>query len=374
MNTSSIRFRITAIATLAVSVVLLIAAVGLVVVQSRQLTATNDAALGQRADDLTSLLETADAVPAVFAETTEEGFVQLLDSTGRVLASTPNLQGQPPLPVPHEPSSTQTVRTVDGLVVDDDVFRVLSRTVQLANGDAVLHVGSTYDVVAESTSILRNTLAVAIPLVVLLLAGLVWWLVGRTLQPVEDIRAEVAAIGATDLDRRVPQPGSGDEIDRLAETMNRMLARLESSVDRQQRFVADASHELRSPLTRMRTEIEVDLAAEPEGASRERMESLREEVIALQQLVEDLLDLARADAAETPLRAEPVDLDDVVLREGRRLHADGRVAVDLSAVSAAHVRGDAAQLARAIRNLADNAERHAAGLVSFALGEGDGNA
>lgn len=374
MNLSSIRFRITAIAVLVVTAVLVLAAVGLVVVQSRQLTATIDAALVQRADDLTSLLETADSIPAEFAESTEEGFVQLLDADGRVLASTPNLAVQPPLPIGHEPGSEQTIHTVDGLTVDDDTFRVLSRTVQLTDGSAVLHVGSTYDVVAESTAILRSTLAVAIPAVVILLAALVWWLVGRTLLPVEAIRAEVAEIGATDLNRRVPQPGTGDEIDRLAGTMNQMLARVEGSVGRQQRFVADASHELRSPLTRMRTELEVDLAAMPHGVERERLESLREEVVSLQQLVEDLLHLARADAAEAPLRMESVDLDDVVLQEARRVQAVGRVAVDMSGVSGANVTGDSAQLARAIRNLADNAERHATHMVTFTLGETDGAA
>jgi signal transduction histidine kinase len=148
-----------------------------------------------------------------------------------------------------------------------------------------------------------------------------------------------------------------------------MLSRLERSVDRQQRFVADASHELRSPLTRMRAELEVDLAAGPDGVARDRLESLREEVMGLQDLVEDLLHLARADAADIPLRAEPVDLDDVVLREGRRIQAGGRVTVDLSGVSAAQVTGDPAQLTRAIRNLADNAERHAAARVTFTLSE-----
>ena len=90
------------------------------------------------------------------------------------------------------------------------------------------------------------------------LAVLVWTVVGRTLRPVERIRAEVASIGLGDLDRRVPEPTGDDEIARLAVTMNEMLARLERAVRRQQQFVADASHELRTPLTRMRTELEVD--------------------------------------------------------------------------------------------------------------------
>ena len=133
------------------------------------------------------------------------------------------------------------------------------------------------------------------------LALLTWVLVGRTLRPVERIRAEVAGIGGTDLDRRVPVPAGDDEVSRLATTMNDMLARVERAQARQRRFVADASHELRSPMTRMRTELEVDLAhpdtADPEATHR----SVLEEVVGLQQLVDDLLVLARSDGEALPV-------------------------------------------------------------------------
>lgn len=167
-----------------------------------------------------------------------------------------------------------------------------------------------------------TSLAVTIPVVVTILGAVVWWLVGRTLQPVEDIRSEVAEIGATDLHRRVPRPETDDEIDRLALTMNEMLGRLESSVDRQQRFVADASHELRSPLTRLRTEIELGLASVESQSDIRRIRSLLDEVLDMQEMVEDLLYLARADAGATPT-PKPLDLDDIVLREAKRLTADG---------------------------------------------------
>jgi signal transduction histidine kinase len=152
-----------------------------------------------------------------------------------------------------------------------------------------------------------------------------------------------------------------------------MLERLEKSVDRQQRFVGDASHELRSPLARLRAEIEVDLATLA-GADATRLESLRDEVIALQRLVEDLLVLARLDADHRPVRIQPIDLDDLVFKVGRRVKADGRVDVDMSGVSGAHVAGDPHQLERAITNLSDNAERHASHEVKFTLMEEDGRA
>ncbi|MBK5266626.1 MAG: HAMP domain-containing protein [Acidimicrobiia bacterium] len=138
------------------------------------------------------------------------------------------------------------------------------------------------------------------------------------------MRTEVAEIGATDLHRRVPVSRAKDEIGRLAETMNMMLGRLESSVERQQRFIGDASNELRSPLARMRSEIEVDLATGKTNADVSRLRSLRDETIALQRLVDDLLLLARLDADQLPVRTEPVDLDDLIFREVQRLRADGR--------------------------------------------------
>jgi signal transduction histidine kinase len=170
----------------------------------------------------------------------------------------------------------------------------------------------------------------------------------------------------------VPEPAGDDEIARLAHTMNEMLGRLEDAIARQQRFVADASHELRSPLTRIRTELEVDLAGSDSADLRATHESMLEEVVSLQQLVDDLLHLARADAAAGRERTEPVDLDDLVLREARRVRATGRVEADISGVTAAEVVGDPKQLTRAIRNLVDNAERHAAGRMKLTLAEVDG--
>jgi signal transduction histidine kinase len=197
------------------------------------------------------------------------------------------------------------------------------------------------------------------------------------LRPVEAIRNEVAMIGGKDLERRVSVPAGDDEIARLARTMNGMLGRIETATRRQQQFVADASHELRNPLTRIRSELEVD-AAHPESADLAATHrSILDETIALQQLVDDLLQLARADAgvAATPATRGPVDLDDVVLREAARLRASAAtITVDTSNVSGAQVSGDPAQLTRVVRNLADNAARHAAAAVTFTLTEQDHSA
>jgi signal transduction histidine kinase len=149
--------------------------------------------------------------------------------------------------------------------------------------------------------------------------------------------------------------------------MNDMLERVEIATERQRRFVADASHELRSPLTRIRTELEVDLADPEVGDLRATHASVLEETIGLQRLADDLLLVARADERGDDGGSVPLDLDDVVLRVARRLRADDRVELDLSGVSAGHVVGDPDQLARVVGNLADNAVRHAVSQVRFAL-------
>lgn len=374
IQSGSIRLRITALAAISVAVVLLLASVGLVAIHRRQLTANVDVALTQRAQDLTAIVGAADTVPIELPATEQETFAQVIDLVGEVIGYSPNLRAAPPLPIDYQPGTPAEIRTVSGLAVDDDVFRVFSITTQTPDGPVVLYVGATLDDVTESTGVLIGTLSVVIPAVAVLLGALVWWLVGRTLGPVEDIRSEVAEIGASDLHRRVPLPKAMDEIGRLATTMNTMLGRLENSVQRQQRFVGDASHELRSPLARMRSEIEVELALDPGEPERGRLESLLEEVVGLQRLVEDLLLLARLDADRLPDRVQPVDLDDLVMNEGRRLQAEGRVTIDMSGVSGAQVNGNPLQLARAIRNLSDNAARHASSAVTFTLAEHNGNA
>lgn len=357
----SVRYRITAVATWVVALVLIVASVILVATQRVQLTNGVDAALQQRAADIL-LIQSSE-----LGASGEEGFAQIINEDTEVIASSRNLAGQPPLPIPYRLGDEDRIQTVDDLAVDDDVFRVLSRTVSTADGRAVLHVGATFDTVLESTRTLVGALLVTIPIVAASLAALVWWLVGRTLDPVEAIRAEVADIGATDLHRRVPIPKNEDEISRLAETMNGMLERLDEAVGRQQRFVGDASHELRSPLARMRTELEVELSM----GQNPQLESVLEEVVELQTLIEDLLELAKTDANSTVSVKTPVDLDDVVFREVANLPSG---VVDISKVSAAQVFGDRVQLGRAVRNLVENASRHAVERVVISLQETDGEA
>lgn len=347
------------------AVVLVVAGFALVLLQRSSLTTGIDQTLVQRADDIEALAA-GGPVPDQLPPTAREGFAQIAGTDGHVVAATPNLVDAGSLGF--DAGVTDVIVTAEVPEVDDDTFRVLTRSLE---DGSVLHVGTTYDVVTESTAALIGSLALTIPLVLIVLGWLIWRLVGRTLRPVEAVRAEVSEIGATGLHRRVPTPGTRDEIDRLATTMNEMLERLEGSLQRQQRFVADASHELRSPLTRLRAQLELDMREIDDGGM-EKLDSLHDEVVGMQQIVEDLLYLARADAGGNHLREEDIDLEDVVLDEAGRARAEGNMRVRTEGMSAARVTGDRIRLARAIRNLLGNAVRHAHGEVHLELTETGG--
>lgn len=374
---TTVRFRITTFATLAVIAVLIAAGVGLVATHRRLLTENLDEGIAHQASQIAALIQ-GGRVPQTLTGAGEDDTVaQVVTAGGDVVAASPNVAGLPPVADPPPAGRIQTIRTVHDMPVDEGPFRLVSRHVEDAQpGDgAAVHIASSLDDVEESTAVLVASLLVAIPAVAVLLALLIWWLVGRTLRPVEAIRVEVAQIGGRELHRRVPVPPGDDEIASLAHTMNDMLGRVDHAAQRQRRFIADASHELRSPLTRIRSALEVDLA-QPAGADpADTQRSVLEETIGLQRLVGDLLRLARDDAESAQ---EPgngwVDLDDLVLRQARRLRADGRVAVDICEVTGAQIHGNADQLTRALANVTDNAARHADGTVTFSLAESDGTA
>lgn len=364
------RFRVTATATAVVALVLVASAVGLVVLQRGLLTRGIDEALRQRADNIQAAPSVVSAGPVLPGEgDREDSFLQLLDATGALVSSSPNVRGMSPAVELADVGPVTEVRTVTDLPISHGRFRVLVRGIDVATGPALLVVGKNLDDVEESVHVLTMSLAVSVPVAVALLAVLVWWLTGRVLAPVESMRVEVAGIRGDQLHRRVAVPGTEDEISRLAETMNAMLERVQQATDRQRSFVADASHELRSPLTGLRSELEVALAHPRTVHPDAFNQSLLCSVVELQQLVDDLLFLARSDAGALGAPREPVDLDDLVLLEAKRLRERGRVRVDTSAVSAARVSGDERQLRRAIANLAGNAERHARSEVRFEVRE-----
>ncbi|MFI6280418.1 ATP-binding protein [Streptomyces sp. NPDC050988] len=197
-----------------------------------------------------------------------------------------------------------------------------------------------------------TAMLIGLPLLLVTVSGVTYVVTRRALRPVEGIRAEMAAITASeDLSRRVPEPATHDEVARLARTTNETLAALEASVERQRAFVADASHELRSPIASLRTQLEVG-AAHPELLD---VDGAVEDTVRLQRLAADLLLLARLDTGERPSDAR-LDLAAFVREEAGQRVGD-RVVVSVDAESA-EVAGSRGQLARVLGNLLDNAQRH----------------
>ncbi|MCB1001701.1 MAG: HAMP domain-containing histidine kinase [Acidimicrobiales bacterium] len=193
------------------------------------------------------------------------------------------------------------------------------------------------------------------------------WAVGRSLRAVDLMRREVDEITAADLSRRVPVPSSGDELEQLARSFNATIERLERGVGAQRRFVNDAAHELRSPLTGVRAVLEVAQRRPDQMAVS--VDAAVEQVDRAARLVDDLLVLARHDGAATPPRRRVVDLDDLVRSEARAL-ADRSpgVTVDRSQVQPVQTSLDDVAIARVVQNLLDNAAAHAAATVRVSLG------
>jgi signal transduction histidine kinase len=362
MALRSIRSSVTAVAVALSASVLITASMLMLVVLRSQLTDNLDESLSIRADDLSTLDK---PIGVRVFPIDEDVLVQMIDANGQVIRSSFNLTGAEPIAL-----LTPGFRTTQSVFGRSETFRILARPLSnRGSEETTLLVGVNFDDVADPVRILRNLLLFAVPLVISLLGGMTWWLTGRTLRPVANMRKQMVEITESNLGRRLLEPHTGDEIDRLARTMNQTLDRLEDVVRRQQRFIADASHELRGPLTRIRSELEVDLAHPDPAKPGVTERSVLAEAIELQYLVDDLLEMARIDAHNTDVPSMPLDLDDIVLHETRRLSDRGRVRLDTRRVSAAQVFGDQRQLSRAIRNVLENAERHANTVVTVTLSE-----
>ncbi|OUD01881.1 sensor histidine kinase [Streptomyces swartbergensis] len=250
--------------------------------------------------------------------------------------------------------------TIDG---DTEDYRFAAVEVETHDrGRLKVYAGAPLAAEHGAVQTALTVMLIGFPLLLGVVAGVTWLVTRRALRPVEGIRSEMAAITASqDLARRVPEPQTHDEVARLARTTNETLAALETSVERQRRFVADASHELRSPIASLRTQLEV-AAAHPELLD---LDGAVEDTVRLQRLAADLLLLARLDAGERPSDAK-VDLAGLA-----REAAEGRtgVTVDAEPVKVAGSRG---QLGRVLANLLDNAQRHARSAVSVSVRrEGD---
>lgn len=360
----TVRARITALSLIVSSLVLVTAAVALVEVLGAQLTTSGDDAARTRVAELVVAVR-RDRLAPTLEPVTDDGLVQVVSTDGTVLAGSSNL---PRVAVDTPARGPEDLRVVTFRAPDDDEterYRTWRQAVETDDGVVTVLVGTSLESVAEATATLRTTLYVGVPLMLVLLGLGTWHVVGRSLARVDRIRQDVDAIHEDDLARRL-EPGPDDEVGRLVETMNGLIARLERAQVQQRAFVADASHELQSPITALRAQLEV-ASAHPDGTDWAGLVAdLLEDTDRMEDLVRDLLLLA---VGESPLAdtGRLVALDEIVSQEVRRLvHRDG-VVVDVMTEPFVQVVGDPGQLARIVRNLVENAVGHATSRVHVRL-------
>ncbi|MEV6633286.1 ATP-binding protein [Actinoplanes sp. NPDC051470] len=360
----SLRARLTGVSIAALAAGLLAGGLALIAVLSfALLRSINEEALdtARAVADLVEQNALSDPIPVSAGVQ-----VQVVDDQDRVRAVSATADRLVPILYPDElkglASGHGTVIPGDRIGVDGAV-RVV--TVEARQGAETVHVlvaRGTGDVTA-GIRLLRITLLVVFPLLIVVLAVVSWQVVGAALSPVEALRSGAEEITGRARSDRLPVPDSSDEVHRLAVTLNDMLRRLDASRARQRAFVADAAHELRSPLTTMRTELEVAQRLPDDTDWPALSADLLTDVERLSRLVDDLLLLARADDAATrpAARITSVRLDELLAQVATRYPGVRVVSEPLE------ITGDPDALSRVVANLLDNAVRHASSAVTLAL-------
>jgi len=353
-------------ATAVVAVAFLIGGVVMTTYLQRTLERGRQDTATSRAQDVASLAE-AGKLPAILnAPNDDTVALQVVDASGSVVTSTRNIEGEAAmvsnLPVAGPSAQTASVSALD----ETTPFRIVSVPAASPSGPLTVYAATSLEPAAIAVEVLRRILLTLSPFALALVAATTWVVTGRALRPVEAIRAEVAEISAGQLHRRVPEPTRRDEIGRLAATMNSMLGRIETSVDQQRRFVADASHELRTPLTSVRVHLENALEAQATTNWPQLVHDVLHEQERVEHLVDDLLYLARLDAAPAEV-FRVVDLDELIRAELAWRTKTGHDAIDYRGEPGVQVYGNPQQLTRVLRNLLDNAERYRTDTVSVAL-------
>ncbi|MHA7247771.1 sensor histidine kinase [Arthrobacter tecti] len=350
----TLRARFTLSAALIVGLVLAVCAGIFYLLLQGALFAEVRAAADGDTDDLEARLG---SLPAV-TETDDDRFFQIISATGEVTASSMSAPGTP----------LGIADTDEGVIlrIPEESADFLVTAEDTDDGQTII-VGRTLEDVQETLSTVGGLLAGMVPLLILIVSVVTWLVVGRALAPVELMRREVDEVTSRNLHRRIDDPGRSDEIGGLARTMNRMLERLEQSQRSQRRFISDASHELKSPLASLRQYAEVARSHPDRISADDLSKAVLDEGGRLERLVAGMLVLARADEQSLEVKAREVDLDDLMLAEGRRLRTSTELDLDATEVGAARVLGDEALLAQMVRNLVDNAAQHARSQVHLRL-------
>ena len=356
----SLRLRITLVTAVVVAVVVALGGILILVALRAELVAAADEAVEARADEI-ARLAADDALPRPLPPMHDPVTFSEVVSGGRTVTATDSLLGGPGFDLPEQEAGQVDVSGVPRLpLAGTGPYRVAAQGVDTPSGPMTVFVAVSIAHLDHTMAVAARIGAIGVVLLVVVLATVTWLAIGRSLAPVEGIRARAEAITGQNLDRRVPVPDQLDEIGRLARTVNQMLGRLERSAARQRRFVADAAHELRSPIASLRVQLETARDTE-RTAGREG--DMLYETTRMEGLVDQLVVLARADADTSWLRLETVDLDDLIDSAVTSLAPRDGLVIDTSAVEPVQLCGDARLLEQVVRNLVHNALGHARGTV-----------
>jgi heavy metal sensor kinase len=320
-------------------------------------------------NDLAEGQDYEDAARSTAAElASRQQMLAIYDATGRLLAEAGRDDdldiALPPLDSISE--EEETLATVAERGDRDDRHRLGLRrmTIQPWGARYIVVAGSSMEATDEELEALREILLYVVPIALALAALGGWFLAHRSLSPVVAMAERARKIGVEDLGARLPVANPGDELGRLAETFNELLGRLEASMTRQRQFMADASHELRTPVTTARTAVSVALQ-QPHRDERDYRQTLaivEQQTVRLSRIVEDMFTLARADAGNYPIRRGTMYLDEVVeevVRAARVLASLKDVGLDLQGAQPASLAGDEDLIRRLVGNVLDNAIRYA---------------
>jgi len=320
------------------------------------------------ANDLAEGQDFADAARSTAAElSSSQQMLAIYDGTGRLLAEG-GRDDDLAITLPalgSVPTQDAMLLTVFEAEDDDDRHRLGVRRVNISpvGAEYVVVVGTSLEPIDEELESLRGILAYVVP-IALALAGVGGWFLARqSLSPVAAMAERARKIGVENLSGRLPVANPRDELGQLAETFNDLLGRLEASLTQQRQFMADASHELRTPVATSRTAASVALQQphRDENEYRETLAIVEQQTARLSRVVDDMFTLARADAGNYPVHRAPMYLDEVVddvVRAARVLAARKEVAIDLATTRSAAFTGDEDLVRRLVVNLLDNAVRH----------------
>jgi len=299
----------------------------------------------------------------------QDGFAQVLDGSGQVLDSAGDASGLVLSTQELERASAGTVIAEHHVTGIDGTTRVLARSASSAGKPVVVAVGQSLEDRDEALSSLVKSFTIGVPAAVLLASLVGYGLATAGLAPMEAMRHRAGEISLSRKDELLPLPDAHDEVRRLGETMNEMLGRLRAAFERERSFVADASHELRTPIAVIKAELESALRSEELGPhARDAVVGAIEECDGLAALAEDLLVIARGADGELPVRPEPIGarefLSGVRDRFIDRATERGRtIRIDVDADGELRLRADPLRMRQALGNLVDNALRHGDGEI-----------